>query len=256
MLPTRWVVLVLVALTGTSLAASPPPRIKLDPAAALGALTGGQSTDALAGNLRGLLLKNFPDPLFEDAKHWDLKKQGPRGKWRNHGQWRKLCVRARSVRDTLIVDLRDLQQPGGGRTTFTLYVSFDGAAELERQNWRMGVRLHSGSTRARFRVRLALFCELTTKFEKGKEWLPDAVFRLRVSRSDLRYDNVVVEHTAGVGGEIARVLGDAVIDGLRQWKPSLERNLVEKANAAIVKAADTREVRVNLLNLLSAAPSR
>jgi hypothetical protein len=115
----------------------------------------------------------------------------------------------------------------------------------------MGVRVYSGSTRARFRVRAKLLCEVTAKFEKGKDWLPDAVFRLRMLNSDLRYDNVVVEHTAGVGGELAKFLGDAVIDGLRQWKPSLERNLLAKANAAIVKAADTREVRVNLINLFS-----
>jgi hypothetical protein len=249
----RWVLLglMVVVLAATGQAAPPPPRGKLDPAAALGALTGGNTPDALAGNLRGLLLAHFPDPLFEDARQWNLQKLGPRGKLRNHGRWRRVRVSGRGVRDTLIVDLRDLQQPGGGRTTFSLYVSFDAVAELERQNWKMGVRVHSGSTRARFRVRLTLHCEATTRLEKGKDFLPDAVFRLRVVRSDLRYDNVVVEHTAGVGGEAAKVLGDAVIDGLRQWKPSLEQNLVAKANAAIVKAADTKEIRVNLLDLFS-----
>jgi hypothetical protein len=246
--------LAVVVVVGTGRAAPPPPRGKLDPAAALGALTGGNSTDALAGNLRGLLLKHFPDPLFEDAKHWDLKKQGPLGKSHNHGRWWKVRVNGRNMPDTLIVDLRDIAQPGGGRTTFTLYVSFDAGVLLERQNWRMGVRIRSGSTRARLRVRLSLFCEATTKFEKGKDFLPDAVFRLRVLRSDLKYDNVVVEHTAGVGGETAKLLGDAVIDGLRQWKPSLERNLVTRANAAIVKAADTKEIRVGLMSLFSGQP--
>ena len=100
-------------------------------------------------------------------------------------------------------------------------------------------------------MRLTLDCEALTKFEKGKKILPDAVFRLRVVKSDLGYDNLVVEHTAGVGGEAAKVLGDAVIGGMRQWKPSLERNLRDRANAAIVKAADTKEVRVNLLDLFS-----
>ncbi len=238
-----------VALAGTGRAA--PPKVKLDPAAALGALTGGNTTDALAGNLRGLLLQNMPEPLFEDAKHWNLKKQGPRGKVRNHGRWWKVRVTGLNLRDTLIVDLRNLQQPGGGRTTFTLFVSFDARAVLERQKWRLGVRTFSGSTRARFRVRLALDCEATAKFDRGKELLPDVVVRLRVLRSDLKYDNVVVEHTAGVGGEMAKVLGEAMIDGLKQWKPSLERNLLTRANAAIVKAADTKEVRVSLMSLFA-----
>jgi hypothetical protein len=232
-------------------AAPPPKKGKLDPTAALGALTGGQTTDALAGNLRAFLLAHFPEPLFEDDRHWNQRKKGPLGKVHNDGRWWKVRLEGRSVRDTLVVDLRDVRQVGDGRTTFTLYVSFDAGLLLERQNWRMGVRLLSGHTQARFRVRLTLFCEATAKFVKAESWLPDAVFRLRVLNSDLRYDNLVVEHTAGLGGEPARVLGDFVVDGLRQWKPSLERNLVTRANVAIIKAADTKEVRVSVMSLFS-----
>jgi hypothetical protein len=100
------------------------------------------------------------------------------------------------------------------------------------------------------RLRLTLDCEAQTHIEKGASWLPDAVFRLRVLKSDFRYDNLVVEHTAGVSGEAAKVLGDAVISGMHRWKPSLERNLVAKANAAIVKAGDTKEVRVSLMDMM------
>lgn len=228
-----------------------PPKPKVDAGAALGALTGGQTTAALAGNLRAFLLDNFPDPLFEDASHWNLQKRGPRGKWRNDGRWWKARIEGRNLRDTLLLDLRDVQQPGGGLTTFTLFVSFDAGIQLDRQTWMMGARLHSGSTRARCRVRLTLRCEALTKFEKGKKLLPDAIFRLRVVQSNLEYDNVVVEHVAGVGGEAAKLLGEAVIDGIRQMKPSLERNLRERANTAIVKAADTKEVRLNLFDLFS-----
>jgi hypothetical protein len=253
----RWTIGVVTALAAGFLLAStgqsapPPPRAKLDPAAALGALTGGQTTDALAGNLRAMLLAHFPDPLLEDSKNWGGQIKGPRGKLHNHGRWWKVRLEGRSVRDTLIVDLRDVKQVGGGRTTFTLYVSFDGGLLLERQNWKMGVRLFSGSTRARFRIRLTLFCEATAKFVTSNNWLPDAVFRLRVLASDLKYDNLVVEHTAGMGGEPARVLGDFVVDGLKQWKPSLERNLVARANTAIVKAADTKEIRVSMMSLFT-----
>jgi hypothetical protein len=76
------------------------------------------------------------------------------------------------------------------------------------------------------------------------------VVRLRVTEAQLFYEKLVVEHTAGVGGDAARILGDAVIDTVRRVKPDLERDLVAKANAAVVKAADTREVRLSLDSLL------
>jgi hypothetical protein len=101
------------------------------------------------------------------------------------------------------------------------------------------------------RLRLTLNCEAETRLEKNGSWMPDAVFRLRVLKSDFRYDNLVVEHTAGIGGEAAKVLGDAMIQTVRQVKPSLERKLIEKANASIVKAGDTKEVRVSLLEMMS-----
>jgi hypothetical protein len=241
----------LLALAAPACAEPPGPK-KLDPSSALSALTGNQTTASLSGNLRALIVESFPDPLFEDQSHWGKRRETPRGKLRNDGRWWKVRVAGRNVKDSLVVDLRDLQQPGKGVTTFRLFVSFDAVIVMDRQTWKLGARLYSGETRARCRVRLTLDCEALAKFEKGKKPVPDAVFRLRVLRSDLAYDNLVVEHTAGVGGETAKVLGDAVIGGMRQWKPSIERNLREKANAAIVKAADTKEVRVNLLDLFAA----
>ncbi len=65
----------------------------------------------------------------------------------------------------------------------------------------------------------------------------------------LGYDNLVVEHVAGVGGEAAKLIGDAVKKGLDQWHPSLERELLAKADAALVKAGDLKEVRVSLASL-------
>ena len=100
------------------------------------------------------------------------------------------------------------------------------------------------------RLRLTLNCEALTRFEKNGTWLPDTVFRLRVVKADFQYDNLVVEHTGGVSGEAAKVLGDAVVGGMRRWKPSLERKLVEKANAAVVKAGDTKEVRFSLVEMM------
>jgi hypothetical protein len=168
---------------------------------------------------------------------------------RNEGQWWKAKATGINLTETLVLDLRDLQQPEPGRTTFTAFVSFDTRVEFDRQIWRKGLRLYSGSTRVRLRVKLTIVCEALARLEPSGSLLPDAVFRLRVLQSSVRYDNLVVEHTAGVGGEAAKVLGEAFLNGMRQWKPSLERKLIDKANAAILKAGDTREVRVSLANL-------
>jgi hypothetical protein len=71
-----------------------------------------------------------------------------------------------------------------------------------------------------------------------------------VLQSEAGYDNFAVEHVPGMGGEMAKVLGDAFHAGMKQWHPSREGNLIARANEAIVKAGDTREIRVGLAALL------
>jgi len=98
---------------------------------------------------------------------------------------------------------------------------------------------------------LEMRCEAVTRLEPNGTPLPDALFRLRVLQSDLSYDNFVVERVAGVGGEAAKVLGDTARGSLKQWRPSLEHDLLARANAAIVKAGDTKEVRLSLVKLFN-----
>ena len=50
--------------------------------------------------------------------------------------------------------------------------------------------------------------------------------------------------------EIIGELGQTLI---KQWKPSIERDLLAKANAAILKAGEQKEVRVSLSKLLKSA---
>ena len=233
--------------------AAPPAAASADP------------TAALAVNLRGLLLEALPTPLYEDTSHWGRQKLGAgRTRWRgkgvhvhpeveqvlkNDGRWWKVRVTASRPADSLALDLRDFQRPEPGRLLFTAFLATDADVEFERQTWKQGVRFYSASTRARLRVRLTLRCEAVTRIEGGK-LLPEAVFRLRVLQADLGYDHFVVEHIAGVGGDAAKVLGETAHATLQRLRPSLERNLLAKANAAIVKAGDTKEVRVSLLSLL------
>lgn len=224
------------------------------------------STAALSGGLRGVLLDALPDPLAEDHSHWGGQRLVAHGLvWhdhglhlhpevtktlRNDGRWWKIKATADHLPDTLVVDLRDLRQPEPGKTTFNLFVSFDTRVEYEHQNWDRGLRLNSGSVEARMRVKLTLACEATFKVESNGKLLPDAVFRLHVTDAHLGYDNFEVEHVLGVGGDLAKLIGDAAKTGVDQWRPSLERKLLEKADAAIIKAGDTKEIRLSVGKLL------
>lgn len=261
----RWlsITLMSLALANAARAVDPPAPTKprLDASGLLPALSGG-SPDSLAGALRGYLVHSLPSPLYESWPGWGHTKRGALdGKPKNDGRWRHIRVDVLTPADTLVFDIRDLQQAEPGRITFTVFLSFDARFNYEYRHFESGIRLRSSSAKARLRVRSTLQCEATFRLEPGAALLPEAVFRLHVVRSDLRYDNLVMEHIAGVGGDAAEILGEAIHGGLKRWHPSLERDLLAKANASIEKAADTKEVRVSLYDLvkkkgwLGAAPA-
>lgn len=225
----------------------------------------GPSSEALAATLRKHLIRALPPVLHEARPGWGTQKTTFRGvKWRgevvplraevqrgvkNDGTWRHIRVSAGNLNDSLDLRIRDLQPHEPGRTTFDVFLAFDARLDFTQQNWKAGLKLYDGSVRARFRVLLTLGCELTSRVESDKG-LPEAVIRVYVTRADLRYENLVVEHIAGVGGEVAQMLGKAIHEGMKQWRPSIERDLLAKGNAALVKAGDTGEVRVGLQTLL------
>lgn len=223
----------------------------------------GPSIEALTANLRDLLIQEFPDPLFEDQKNWGhtasvvngvvLKVKGlnihpeVKRQEKNHGTWRKIRVTGLDLPKTLTFDIRDVRKLDGGRTQFNVAVTFNAHMDGTQQNWNSGIKLYDASLRARFRVKLWLVCETTSRIEPVEGWLvPDFVFRLRVTQAKADYDHFVTEHIAGLGGEAAKLLGDALQKILR---PALEKKLLPKASAAIVRAADTKELRVSLSNL-------
>jgi hypothetical protein len=248
-------------------ASADPPAVKpkFDASGLLPVLTGG-SPDALAGAIRGYLVHHLPDPLYEAWPGWGNTCNAASGvKWKgqglgvhpeilykrkNDGKWGHVRVTAVNPADSLVFDVRDVAHPEDGKFTFAVFLSMDGRVEYEHQTWESGVRLYSGSAKARFRVKATLQCEATYRLEAGDFLLPEAVFRMRVTQANVGYDNFVMEHVGGLGGEAARILGDAGRGGLNKWHPGLERGLLAKANAAIEKAADTKEVRVSAYDLL------
>jgi hypothetical protein len=219
----------------------------------------------LATSLRTLLLPEIPNPLYEKRENWNHTiEAASRISWqgqgldtqpkivkspKNHGTWKHVIITAPNVAQSLLVSVQNVQQVEPGRTTFDVVLALPANVEYEQQHWERGVKLFSGKVRARLRVSLNLTCELTTRLEPGKRLIPDIVLRLRVLRSNTAYDQLVVEHLPGIGGETAKVLGEIVVESMKKWHPSMERNLLDRLNAAIVKAGDSKDIRVGLAGL-------
>lgn len=231
-------------------------------------------TRVLTAVLRDQLLKNLPTPLVETKNDWgkqklvtvgwDVKRSGPlrwdsapRTGMRNDGHWHKLVVVVKDAPRTLAFELKDVKSPEDGKLTFAAYVSADVDLTFEQQLWKAGARLYSGETRGRCRAGVVLGCESTTRFEHTSgAILPTPVVRVRVTDATLYYDKLVIEHTLGVGGDAAKVIGETAHKLMARLKPSLERELLAKANAAIVKAGDTKDIRIGFEKLLSAAKAK
>lgn len=216
---------------------------------------------------RTLLLSNLPSPLYQKGYNWGKQRETIVGvKWKrngillkpeaikklhNDGIWRKIRVEADAPTKLLQLAVSELKTVEEGKITFNVNVTFPVHVHFEQQIWESGIRLYSGSTRARCRVGVLLKCETVSKLEfKNGSFLPELTFRNRVTEAKLGYDDLVVEHTLGIGGDGAKLIGEAVIETIRQAKPSLEEELLIKGNKAILKAGDTKEVRLKFGKLL------
>jgi hypothetical protein len=259
----RGIVLLLgvLCLTASRAKADTGPFPSPMPKAAV--LLSGGSLDALAGSLRGYLVRTAPTVLYEASPGWGQTARVPNGlKWtgkvvplhphvqfaeKNEGDWRRIRITAPNLADSLVFDLRNVRTLEPGHLTFDIFVAFEARAEYEHQKWGAGIRLFSGSAQARFHAHALVTCDVASRLEQDGGLLPDAVFTWHVTRADVGYDNLVMEHIAGVGGDAAKFIGDAFHAALREWRPSLERDLLTRADAAIVKAGQAREVRISLM---------
>jgi hypothetical protein len=228
--------LTLLALAPQVPAADPPPP----------------SAQELASALRGLLLTNLPEPLVQQQQNWGKQVEAAGKRKVNHGIWRRAKVTALNPANTLTVNVGNIQQPEANRTLFDLSVDFNAQVDFEQQLWERGLHLYSGSTRARAKVHVALQCEVITRVETNKGLLPDIVFRLKVTKANLTYSGLDFVHIGGIGGDGADVIGKALFGFLKALRPTLERDLLNRANTAIVKAGDAKEVRISLGKLLMA----
>jgi hypothetical protein len=208
-----------------------------------------------------MVLKALPNPVVAVDDDWGqqanamhkLSWRNAEGDFRiklerspkNDGHWTRMTVTAINPEQTLVLALTPPVGLGDGKVVFEACLLCPMRARFEQQLWKKGLRVYSGETRARFTVAMRIACELTFRLE-GEGFLPDAVFRVRALAASLNYADLVVEHTAGLDGKPAQKIGETLHHLLTQWKPSLERDLLTKANSTILKAADSKEVRLSL----------
>jgi hypothetical protein len=224
-------------------------------------------TKPLSDTLHKLLLANLPDPLVKSEHDWGRQKEVANGvKWerkgairfrpqvvkelKNDGHWERVTVEAVDPAKTLKLTISNPRTPEAGKTLFDAVVHTGVKLKYEHQLWALGRRVYSGETRATCTAGVTMVVELTSRSETPPgAALPTVVLRARVTEAKLSYWDLECEHTLGMDGPAAKVIGNAVHDVMKKLKPDLETGLLQKANAAIVKAADTKEVRVELGNL-------
>ena len=254
-----------LALSPVALA-QPTPPVKAPPPAAA---EKGPDTQPLSDALRGLLLANLPDPLVQSNHNWGQQREGAIGvRWekkgviryrpevmrdvKNDGHWERVTVTAVDPDKTLKLRVSNPRSPEPGKTLFDAVVETGVRMTYEQQRWAMGKRLYAGETRAVCTAGVTMRVELTTRTELTPgSLLPAVTVRARVTEANLCYWDLECEHTLGMDGPAAKALGKAVHEVLKKVKPDVEKGLLEKANAAVVKAADTKEVRVELGSLLT-----
>lgn len=257
------------AVKQTSGSSATPPKIPaVKPDTALS--TDPTEAEALARVLRDLLTKLLPDPITKSNHNWghqkavtvnQLHRDGlkfwtePVQEMHNDGTWRRTDVRLPELEKVTLV-VTELTHPEPTRMLVTVQVVAERVdLHMEQQIWKNGLRLYSGETRAHCRGALVLKAEVNTHAEAKKgSFFPEITLKLQVTSAELFYEKLVVDHTAGLNGEAAKAVGDLAISIIKAVKPHLEKDLLEKADAAIVKAARSKELTLTLDKLMSAKP--
>jgi hypothetical protein len=223
----------------------------------------------IAKLMREQALQKMPDPLVTSNDGWGKQKEfvvgrvmlrnpkkfGPDAPTElvNEGLWRRFTVTARDPDKTFAVGFSEMVRPAVDTLNVTLNVAMDINFRMEQQLWLRGRQLYSGETRGHCKsaVQLKAVVIHKTEFKPGS-LLPEIALKITTTDAKIFYDGLTIDHTAGLDGEDAKKVGDLVIDLVKKVKPDLERQLLEKGNAAIVKAAGTKEIKLQLDKLMSA----
>jgi hypothetical protein len=227
---------------------------------------------ALTKVLRSLAKKKLPDPISKSSQNWGHQKavtvihryrEGFRiwseavQEFRNDGIWRRTTIRLPEP-DKVALAVTELTHPEQGKILATVAVVAERVdIRFEQQVWKNGLRLYGGETRAHCKGGLLLKAEVVSKREMKKgSFFPELTLKLRVTDANLYHEKLVVDHTAGLDGDAAKAIGDVLLDVAKAIKPNIEKDLRDRAEAAIVKAVGIREFKLTLDQLLQGKPRK
>src|SRR5262249_52801846 len=153
--------------------------------------------------LRPFFIDAVPHPLYEASPNWanqtiafhSLRWDGLKPHVsklpKNDGTWRKVRIDTRNWPAALTMKAFDVRQPDAEHLNFKLYIACPAGVEMEQQVWERGLRLYSASAKARLKFAALMECEATMKLET-KGLLPDFLFRIRVTKAQTMYHDLVV----------------------------------------------------------------
>ena len=223
---------------------------------------------ALTVLVRDQLIQHMPRLLAETDESWGKQSDvtvgmklvctgtfscrlEPQRAIRNEGHWHRLKIAARDPQNTMLVSLSNMKSEESGRMTFDATISTLVELNCEQQLWKSGICLLSTETRARATAGVRLQCEATNRFDfQPGTVVPELVLRFRVTHADVFVNGIVVERTLGMNGMAARTIGEMVKKLVKRFQPDLERKMLDRANEAVLKAADTKEIRIGFQKLL------
>jgi len=217
---------------------------------------------ALTRILTDLLRRHLPDPLAQASENWGKQREvhGTRRRirdWRivsepyqeirNDGLWRRLTLRV-PRKDQLRVGIQNIEFPRRGCLRGRVLTVADRVdLQLEQQQWCNGLRLYACDTRAHCKVGLTLRAEVSSRQEHPIDaFLPKYVLKIHILEARLDYTDVVVDHILGLDGKAARVVGDGIREVVSRFKPDFEEQLRRKAETAVIRVMENRELCIAL----------
>jgi hypothetical protein len=224
---------------------------------------------AIAKLMRDMALKQLPTPLLKSNDGWGHQKEFAVGRVMlrnptrvppelprelfNDGLWRRFTVSAREPDKTLAIGFTEMVRPAADKLNVTVTVALDIDFRMEQQMWVRGRQLYSGETRGHCKTAVQLKANVIQKtVPKPGSFIPDLQLTVTTTEAKLFYDKLVIDHTAGLDGEAADKVSGLVIDLIKKLMPDLEKQLLDKGGEAIVKAAGTKEIKLELDKLMKA----
>jgi hypothetical protein len=224
---------------------------------------------ALSGALKEALIESMAGPSYPFEHNWGNQitirtPDGGRVVWEgiksrfethyredhlNHGLWIRGTVAIENPAQELVLNFSDFRPaPGLLEVTFKVSARAMFRANAQVREYNHGAHLFSVTAGARAVGHLNMTMKIS---------LTDNATRLswEVVESDLTYSDVTLDRLSAMGGESARVLGDAITGGFRQFFASKRAKMLADARNEISKKLHgSQPIRNELARVIRMAP--